>query len=129
MADQFFGGAVQDADLAVAVDADDAGAGRGQHGFDKAAAAVDHLAGAHQIVALRPQFLRHLVEGLAEMREIALRALDRHLHMKIAGRDELAAPISRRIGATSQLAKFSPISTDDIRTVSAITVNISAKAT
>jgi hypothetical protein len=41
----------------------------------------------------------------------------------------LAAPISRRIGATSQLAKFSPISTDDIRMVSAITVNISANAT
>jgi hypothetical protein len=33
------------------------------------------------------------------------------------------------MGATSQFAKFSPISTADISTVSAITVNISAKAT
>ncbi len=41
----------------------------------------------------------------------------------------LAAPISRRIGATSQLAKFKPSSTDDIKTVNAITVNISANAT
>ncbi len=41
----------------------------------------------------------------------------------------LAALIRLRIGATSQLAKFSPISTDAIRMVSAITANISAKAT
>ena len=41
----------------------------------------------------------------------------------------LAAPISRRIGATSQLAKFNPISTEAIRMVSAITANISANAT
>ncbi len=41
----------------------------------------------------------------------------------------LAALIRRRIGATSQLEKFRPISTDDISTVSAITVNISANAT
>ncbi len=41
----------------------------------------------------------------------------------------LAALIRRRIGATSQLAKFSPISTDAIRMVSAITANISANAT
>jgi hypothetical protein len=41
----------------------------------------------------------------------------------------LAALIRRRIGATSQLAKFSPIRTDAIRIVSAITANISANAT
>ena len=41
----------------------------------------------------------------------------------------LAALIKLRIGATSQFAKFNPISTDAIRIVSAITANISAKAT
>ena len=40
----------------------------------------------------------------------------------------LAAPISRRIGATSRLAKCRPIQTADSSTVSAITVYISAKA-
>ncbi len=39
----------------------------------------------------------------------------------------LAALIRFRIGATSQLAKFNPISTEAIRMVSAITANISAK--
>ena len=41
----------------------------------------------------------------------------------------LAAPIRRRIGATSRLAKLSPSSTADSSMVSAITVYISAKAT
>ena len=41
----------------------------------------------------------------------------------------LAAPIRRRIGATSRLAKLSPIQTADSSTISAITVYISAKAT
>ncbi|MGY4418956.1 hypothetical protein ACVWY2_001381 [Bradyrhizobium sp. JR6.1] len=41
----------------------------------------------------------------------------------------LAAPISWRIGDTSPLAKFRPISTEAIRMVSAITANISANAT
>ena len=40
----------------------------------------------------------------------------------------MAAPIRRRIGATSRLAKFSPSQTADSSTISAITVYISAKA-
>src|SRR5580704_14764588 len=40
-----------------------------------------------------------------------------------------AAPISRRIGATRLLAKFSPIHTAESSTMSAMTVYISAKAT
>src|SRR2546430_15124188 len=64
VANQFFGGAVEDADAAGSVDADDAGARRGQYRLDEAAAAVDQVAGAHQFVALGTQFLRHLVESL-----------------------------------------------------------------
>ena len=41
----------------------------------------------------------------------------------------LAALISRRIGATSQLAKFRPIRIEAIRMVRAITANINAKLT
>ena len=76
-------------DAAFGVDADHAGAGAGQHRLGEAAAAVDQVARAHQIVALRAQFLRHLVEGLAELGEIAFRAAHRHLDIEIAGRDEI----------------------------------------
>ena len=69
--DQALGGAVEDADAAVGIDADDAGAGAGQHRFGEAAAAVDQVAGAHDVVALGAQLLRHLVEGLAELGEVA----------------------------------------------------------
>ena len=51
----------------VAVDADHAGAGAGEHRLGEAAAAVDHVARAHDVVALGAQFLRHPVEGLAEL--------------------------------------------------------------
>ena len=40
----------------------------------------------------------------------------------------LAAPIRRRIGATSRLAKSSPIQAEESRTISAMTANISQKA-
>ena len=87
--DQLFGGAVENGDGPCPVHADDAGAGGRQHRLDEAAAAVDQVAGVDEIVALRPQFLRHLVEGLAELREVALRAQHRHLDMKVAGGDQI----------------------------------------
>src|SRR5260370_33890850 len=66
--DQFLGRAVEDADMAVAGEADDAGAGAGQHRFGEAAAAVDKIPRPHDVVALGAQFLRHLVESRAELR-------------------------------------------------------------
>ncbi|MEY9184765.1 hypothetical protein ABIA41_006200 [Bradyrhizobium sp. USDA 313] len=66
-------------------DADDAGARRGQHGLDEAAAAVDQVAGIDELVALAAQFLRHLVEGLAQLGEIAFRLMHGHLDMEVAG--------------------------------------------
>ena len=71
------------------VDADDAGARARQHRFGKPPAAVDQVARAHDVVALGAQLLRHLVEGLAELGEIAFGAPGRHLDVEIAGRDDL----------------------------------------
>ncbi len=90
MADQPLGRAVEDADAAIGIDADDARAGAGQNRFGETAAAVDQVARAHDVVALGAQLLGHLVEGLAEMGEIAFGAADRQLHKKIAGGDEIA---------------------------------------
>ena len=89
MTDQFLGGPVENSDAAGRIDADDAGARRGQHRLDEAPAAVDQFAGIDQFVALGAQLLRHLVEGLAELREIALGVVDRHLDVQIAGRDDI----------------------------------------
>ena len=75
------------------------GARRRQHRFDEAAAAVDQVAGADQLVALGAQLLRHLVEGLAELGEIAFRLVHRHLDVQIAGRDDVGGahqPADRR---------------------------------
>ena len=47
------------------------------------------IARAHQVVALGAQLLRHLVEGLAELGEVALPAPHRHLHIEIAGRNQI----------------------------------------
>ena len=88
-ADQPLGRAVEDGNAAVAIDADDAGAGAGEHRFGEAAPAVDQVAGAHDVVVLGAQLLRHLVEGFAELREIAFRAVHRHLDVQIAGRDDV----------------------------------------
>src|ERR1700681_1629803 len=87
--DEFFGGAIENADTAGSIDADDTGARRRQYRLDEPAAAIDKIARAHQLVALGAQLLRHLVEGLAELRQIALRAEHRDLHMKVAGRDDI----------------------------------------
>ena len=105
-ADELLGGAVEDADAALAVDADDAGAGAGEHRLGEAAAAVDHVAGAHDVVALGAQLLRHLVEGLAELGEIAFRAAHRHLDVQIAGRDDVGGadqPPDRRHQAVGEV--------------------------
>ena len=88
-ADQLFGGSVEDADAPLGVDADDAGARARQHRLGEAAAAVDEVARPHDVVALGAQFLRHLVESLAELGEIAFRTAHRHLDMEIAGRDDV----------------------------------------
>ena len=87
--DELFGGTIEDADAAGGIDADDARARRGQHRLDEPAAAVDKVAGADQLVALGAQLLCHLVEGLAELREIALRPVDRHLDVQIARRNDI----------------------------------------
>src|SRR5258705_12099705 len=89
VADELLGGAIEDADATGSIDADDAGACRGQHRLDEPAAAVDKVAGADQLVALGAQLLCHLVECLAELREIALRPMDRHLYVQIASRNDI----------------------------------------
>ena len=88
-ADQPLGGAIEDGDAAIGIDADDAGAGAGQHRFGEASPAIDLVARAHDVVVLRAQLVRHLVEGLAELGEIAFRSADRHLNVQIAGRDHV----------------------------------------
>jgi hypothetical protein len=52
-ADELLGGAIEDADATLAVDADDAGAGARENGLGEAAPAVDQIAGADDVVALR----------------------------------------------------------------------------
>src|SRR6202521_806266 len=86
--DELFRRTIEDADTTFGVDADDAGTGAGQDGFGEAAAAVDDVMGAHQIVALGSQLLRHLVERLAEMPEIALAVANRHTDVEVPGRDQ-----------------------------------------
>jgi hypothetical protein len=58
-ADQFFSRSIEDAHAAAAIDADDAGAGAGQHGLGEASAAIDEVARAYDIVTLTAQFVRH----------------------------------------------------------------------
>jgi hypothetical protein len=88
-ADQTLRRTVENGDAAVGIDADDAGAGAGKHGLGEPPPAVDEIARAHDILMLGPQFLRHLVEGLAELGEVAFRSADRHLNEKIPGRDQV----------------------------------------
>ncbi len=87
--DQAFGRAVEDGDAAVGVDADHARARAGEHGLGESPAAVDHVARMYDVVVLRAQLLRHLVEGFAELGEVALGAADRHAHTQIAGGDDV----------------------------------------
>src|SRR5581483_12016459 len=89
-ADQLFRRPVEDADGAIAVDADDSGAGAGQHRLGEAPTAVDEITCVHDVVALRAEFLCHAVERLTEMREIPFRLPYRHAHIKIACRDRVS---------------------------------------
>ncbi len=83
------GRSVQDTDLAVVIDAENARAGACEHRFAEPPAAVDQVASAHQVIALRAQIVRHPIEGLAELPEIALRPVDRDLDVQIAGRNHV----------------------------------------
>ena len=47
------------------------------------------LAGVDQFVALGAQLLGHLVEGFAELRQIAFRLVDGNLDMQVAGRNDV----------------------------------------
>jgi hypothetical protein len=87
-ADQSFGRAIENADASLGIDANDACARACQHRFGESTAAVDKVARADDVVALGPQFVRHLVEGLAEVCEIALGTADRNLHVEIARGNE-----------------------------------------
>src|SRR4029079_2790896 len=90
--DQSLGGPAQDADTALRVQADDPRARSGQHGFGETAAAVDQVARAHDVVALRAQLLSHFVEGLSKLRKIAFGTPGRHLNVKIARGYDLSGP-------------------------------------
>ena len=70
-----------------------------QHRLGKTPATVDQVARAHEVVALGAQFLRHLVEGLPEMGEVAFRTADGQLHIEIAGGNNISSadqPADRR---------------------------------
>src|SRR5205823_4324278 len=69
--DQSFRGPIQNADAALGVDPDDAGARSGQYGFGETTAAIDQVTRTYDVVALGPQLLRHLVEGFAQLGEHA----------------------------------------------------------
>src|SRR6185437_8776743 len=87
--DQFFRRTVKNADAAVAVDADHARAGAGEYRFGETPPAIDEVVRAHDIVALRAQFLGHAIERFAELCEIALRPMYRYTNVQIAGRDDV----------------------------------------
>ena len=69
------------------VDADDARRNARQHRLGEPAPAIDQVARRGQPVMLVAQLGGHLVEGFAEMGEVALAAPHRHLDIEIAGRD------------------------------------------
>ena len=87
--EQARGGAVDDGDLAVAVQADHAGADARQHGFGEAAALVDLPVGGDQIAALGVELLGHAVEGKAQRADLVVVALDFDLRLEIAFRNAL----------------------------------------
>ena len=88
--DELLRRSIQDADAAVGIDADDAGARASQNGLGEATAAVNQVTGTDDVVALGAQLLGHLVESLAQLGEVPLGAPRRHLDVKIAGRDNLS---------------------------------------
>ena len=68
-------------------DADDGDRDARQHGLGEQPPLVDELARGDEAILLQPQLRGHLVEGLAEMGEIALRSAHGDLNIEIAGRD------------------------------------------
>ena len=107
-ADQPLGRAVEDRHAALAVDADDAGRGAGQHRFGEAAAAVDQVARAHDVVALRAQLGGHAIEGLAELGEIAFRLAHRHAHIEIAGGHDIGGADQAADGRDQHVGEIEP---------------------
>ena len=86
-AEKRLGGRVDDRDDAAPVEADHGGRNPGEHGFGEAAPAVDEVGRGGQAVVLAAQLRGHLVEGLAEMGEVALGLAHRHLGVEVAARD------------------------------------------
>ena len=77
---------------------------------------------------LLAQFERHLVEGVAEMAEVAFRPARRHLHIEIAGGDLVGRadqPADRRRPADWR--RSDPSQTAEITIVSASSTNMMAK--
>ena len=95
LADEFLGREPQrplrarigDGDDAVGIDAEHARRDPREHGLGEAAAPVDQVVGRPQAVVLAAQLLRHGVEALAEMGEIAVRFPRRHAGVEVAGGD------------------------------------------
>jgi hypothetical protein len=84
LADQTLCRTIENIDTSLGIEADDTRAYAREHRLGKSPPFVDLVARAHDIVALRSQFLRHGIETVAEAPEIAFRAPHRHLHEKIA---------------------------------------------
>ncbi len=84
-ANQFFRRPVEDADRAVSVDANDAGACTCQNGFSESPAAVDEIVRLHNVVTLRPQLLCHPVKCFAELRQVPFRLAHGNAHIKVSG--------------------------------------------
>ena len=81
------------------IDADHACRDTGKNRLGEAAAAIHQVARRGQAVVLAAQLRGHLVEGLAQMAEIALAAPHGHLNVEIAGRDlvgRMDQPADRR---------------------------------
>ena len=57
-----------------------------QRGFDEGATLFEQRVGGGERTVLLAQFRGHLVEGVAEMAEVALGFVGRHLHIEIAAR-------------------------------------------
>jgi hypothetical protein len=86
-AEQTLGGGVADRDDAIGIDAEHASGHAGEHRLDEGAPLVVERVRGGQAIALLAQLHRHLVEGLAEMAEVAFGAARRHLDVEIAGGD------------------------------------------
>ncbi len=83
------GGAADERDAVLAVEADDAGRHARQHRLHEVAALDQLLVGGDERVALGLQFARHGVEGLRQAAQVALAALLGQLDHQVAGRDVL----------------------------------------